>query len=229
MGKAGRIQVGAVLALLAIGAMAGAMLGGMGVWLHWLCKPAATLWLIAWVARMPVADVVPRYRGWVLAGLCLSLLGDVLLMLPQELFVPGLVAFLLAHVCYVIAFAPGSGGWTLLPAMLLMAVIGGGNLYALWPSLPASMQLPVSAYVLVISMMAVLALSAAFHKRARVGAWLAASGALLFVLSDSLLAWNRFAGPLPLSIIGVLATYWAAQYLIAASCQARTDAPAATP
>ncbi|PSD50374.1 hypothetical protein C7E25_05325, partial [Stenotrophomonas maltophilia] len=46
---------------------------------------------------------------------------------------------------------------------------------------------------------------------------LGAAGALLFVASDSLLAWDRFAGGLPLASLLVLSTYYGAQYAIARS------------
>lgn len=211
---------GGVLALLAGGAIGGALLAGQGMWLHWLCKPLATLWLIAWVVQMAVPPARRHYRGWVLAGLCLSLLGDVLLMLPQGLFVPGLVAFLLAHLCYIVAFVAGARGGALLTGGVVAAVLGGGNLLALWPHLPPPMQVPVTAYVLVIAGMAALALAAALGAGSSPASRRAAAGALLFVASDSWLAWDRFAGPLPLAIVGVLVTYWAAQWLIAASVQA---------
>lgn len=219
MRAAGRAVVLGGLAVLAAGAISGALLDGTWLWLHWLCKPLATLWLIAWVAGMGVPVAGRRYRRWVLAGLCLSLLGDVLLMLPQGLFVPGLVAFLLAHLCYIVAFAPGTAGRRWWPALLLVGVLALLNLVGLWPRLPAPMQLPVGLYVLVIAVMAVLALAAGMASRSPPGARHAAVGAMMFMISDSWLAWDRFAGPLPWAIAGVLLTYWTAQYLIAASCQ----------
>jgi uncharacterized membrane protein YhhN len=222
MGAVARV---AVLAVLALGAIIGALIGGQGLWLHWLCKPLATLWLIVWVAGMAVPGARQHYRCWVLAGLCLSLLGDVLLMLPHGLFVPGLVAFLLAHLCYIVAFVGDARSGSLLGGGLLAAAIGGGNLVALWPYLPADMQVPVSAYVLVIAAMAALALAAWLRTEATMANRLAAVGALLFVASDSWLAWDRFAGPLPLAIVGVLLTYWAAQCAIAASVSAGVSSP----
>lgn len=219
MGATGQGTVLGGLAVLATGAIIGALGDGGWIWLHWLCKPLATLWLIAWVARMAVPAGRRRYRRWVLGGLCLSLLGDVLLMLPQGLFVPGLAAFLLAHLCYIVAFAPGAVGRRWWPALMLVGLLALLNLVGLWPHLPVPMQMPVASYVLVIAAMAVLALAAGMRRRSAAGSRLAAAGALLFMASDSWLAWDRFSGPLPLAIVGVLLTYWAAQYLIAASCR----------
>ena len=87
-----------LIVVSAIGAITGILLGGPWLWLHYICKPLATL-LILWLASRTVEPVSPRYRRAVLIGITLSLLGDVFLMLPYDLFVPGLVAFLLAHVC----------------------------------------------------------------------------------------------------------------------------------
>lgn len=46
-------------------------------------------------------------HAWILLGLCLSLAGDVLLMLPSDRFIQGLAAFLVAHLCYNVGFAQG--------------------------------------------------------------------------------------------------------------------------
>lgn len=204
-----------LLAILAAGAVAGALAGGNGWWLHWVCKPAATLWLIGWLWRQGHVNGVSGYWPWVLAGLWLSLLGDVLLMLPLGLFVPGLVAFALAHLAYARGFAHGLRPASLRLPLLLVLLAGGGNLVGLWPHLPADMRVPVAVYVLLIGLMASLAL--ARWRQQLPGGRLAAIGALLFMASDSLLAWDRFAGPLPAAIAGVLLSYWAAQALIAIS------------
>ena len=217
MERLGNNAAGWVLALLGIGAIVGALAGGDGWWLHWICKPAATCWLLVWLS-LAGAGVPAGHRGyrrWVLAGLGLSLAGDVLLMLPYGLFVPGLIAFLLAHLCYIAAFR---SGWTARAVVLsgaVSAVVAGANLWGLWPHLPSGMQLPVTAYVVVIAVMAALAGARALSGAPR-GRW-AAVGAILFVASDSWLAWDRFAGPLPAAIAGVLVTYWAAQWAIAVS------------
>lgn len=212
----GLILVVAVLAII------GAYLDGDGRWLHWLAKPATTLLIaaIAWQAR-PLTDAF--YRRAVLAGMLLSCAGDIALMLPIDAFVPGLVAFLLAHLCYIAAFRAGlRAGRGLLAAFVLLAAFASINVTGLWPHLPLPMRVPVLAYVVVLALMAVLAL-ARYWKRPHVDAleagstrW-AAAGALLFVASDSLLAWDRFGGGLPMASLLVLSTYYAAQYAIARS------------
>ena len=209
----GLILVVAVLAII------GAFLQGEGRWLHWFAKPATTLLIagIAWQAR-PAAS--PFYRRAVLAGMGLSCVGDIALMLPVDAFVPGLVAFLLAHLCYIAAFRDGvHAGRGLLAAALLMGAFAIGNVLALWPHLPVPLRVPVLAYVVVLASMAVLALARCWQRplmQAGSARW-AAVGGVLFVASDSLLAWDRFGGGLPLAGLLVLGTYYGAQYAIARS------------
>ncbi|HEL5400818.1 TPA: lysoplasmalogenase [Stenotrophomonas maltophilia] len=216
-----RARDGLIL-LMAILAIIGAFLHGDGRWLHWLAKPVTTLLIaaIAWRVRDPAQ---PFYRRAVLAGMLLSCVGDIALMLPMDAFVPGLVAFLLAHLCYIVAFRDGlRAGRGLLAAGVLLGAFAVLNVLGLWPHLPAPMRIPVLAYVVVLASMAVLALARQW-RRPRPGAaeassarW-AAAGALLFVASDSLLAWDRFSGGLPLASLLVLSTYYGAQYAIARS------------
>ncbi|MEG0184979.1 MAG: lysoplasmalogenase [Stenotrophomonas sp.] len=211
-----------VILVVAVLAIAGAFAEGDGRWLHWLAKPATTLLIaaIAWQAT-PVMDAF--YRRAVLAGMLLSCLGDIALMLPIDAFVPGLIAFLLAHLCYFAAFRAGlRAGRGLLGAFVLLAAFASINVAGLWPHLPLSMRVPVLAYVVVLAMMAVLALARSWKRPQpdaleRSSARWAAGGALLFVASDSLLAWDRFGGGLPLASLLVLSTYYAAQYAIARS------------
>jgi len=213
-----------IVALAAV-AIVGAGLEGDGRWLHWLAKPLTTVLIaaIAWRA-LPAHDA--GYRRAVLAGMALSCIGDIALMLPMDAFVPGLIAFLLAHVCYIVAFRAGvRGGRGLAGAALLLGAFACGNLVALWPHLPGDMRVPVLAYVVVLAVMAILALARhwarpALHGAARSSTAWAAGGAVLFVASDCLLAWDRFGGGLPMASLLVLSTYYAAQYGIARSVDA---------
>lgn len=216
-----RARDGMIL-LVAILAIIGAFLHGDGRWLHWLAKPATTL-LIAGIAWQVHTPAQPFYRRAVLAGMLLSCVGDIALMLPMDAFVPGLVAFLLAHLCYIAAFRDGlRGGRGLVAASVLLGAFAALNVLGLWPHLPAPMRIPVLAYVVVLASMAVLALARTWARPQAAApepcsARWAATGAVLFVASDSLLAWDRFAGGLPLASLLVLSTYYAAQYAIARS------------
>ncbi|HEY0199607.1 MAG TPA: lysoplasmalogenase family protein, partial [Rhodanobacter sp.] len=88
--------------------------------LHWLGKPLATvlILLLAWRVR-PVVSM--RYRYWISAGIACSLFGDVFLMLPQNLFVAGLLAFLLGHLCFLVAFL-GDSRFAVRPFLMLASL-----------------------------------------------------------------------------------------------------------
>jgi uncharacterized membrane protein YhhN len=216
--------------LAATAAIVGASLDGDGRWLHWIAKPLTTLLIAAMVLRnaglWPATDTPSAHRTYaraILLGMAFSCIGDIALMLPFDAFVPGLIAFLLAHVCYIVAFRAGfrAGRWLVLAAALL-ALFAGINLAGLWPLLPNDLRIPVVVYVVVLALMATLALARAWTKSAATpsaptSARWAAIGAVLFVISDSVLAWDRFGGGLPAATLCVLSTYYAAQYCIARS------------
>ena len=192
-------------------------------WLHWLAKPLTTalIFLLAWRVAPWVS---PRYRRWILLGIACSLLGDVLLMLPQDLFVPGLLAFLLAHGCFIAGLLDDSRFAARPLAWLACLAYGALNLVLLWPSLPAPLRPPVIVYVLVLASMGGQALGRAWlhasrHDDLAMPARRAASGALLFLLSDTLLAWDHFHAALPWAPVWILGSYYAAQWQLARSVQ----------
>lgn len=213
--------------LAALAAIVGASLDGDGRWLHWVAKPLTTLLIAAVVGR---AGGDAGYRRAILAGMVLSCIGDIALMLPFDAFVPGLVAFLLAHLCYIVAFRAGfRAGRGLWVAAALLALFAGSNLVGLWPLLPGALRVPIIAYVVVLALMATLALARAWADGAHAESTsrFAAVGAILFVISDCTLAWDRFGSGLPAASLIILGTYYAAQYCIARSVPAH--ATSATP
>ncbi|CAN5119059.1 lysoplasmalogenase [soil metagenome] len=181
-------------------------------------KPATTLLIIA--------HAWPRGTGLqrrlILAGLVLSLAGDVFLLWPQQGFLPGLVSFLLAHLAYIGAFCVPVRLAASPRVFIAYGVIAALILWQLWPGIPAPLRGPVVAYVVCLAAMAAQA-GAWWRQRAGSGsadeplARLAAIGGVLFMASDSLLATNKFALELPLASLWILATYWAAQWCIASS------------
>ncbi|HEU5295385.1 MAG TPA: lysoplasmalogenase [Burkholderiaceae bacterium] len=183
-------------------------------WLNFIFKPLATLLILAhaW-ARGGQQPVV---RRWILAGLGLSLVGDVALMWPRG-FLAGLIAFLLAHLSYIVAFTREHRFLAQPLALTIYALVAGSVLALLWPSVPAALRVPVACYVLALTAMsaqtAVIGLTARDDDRRR-GRVLMLGGAL-FMTSDALLATNRFALPLPAATLWILATYWSAQWCIA--------------
>jgi uncharacterized membrane protein YhhN len=203
------VLVGAA-AMLAI---AGALLPDLRV-LHYVTKPLATLLvsLLVWRAAAPQPD----YRRAVLAGLLLSTLGDVWLMLPWDAFVAGLASFLVAHLAYLFAFTRRARLQLLRWPFLAYAVLAGAVLAVLWPRLPEALRVPVVVYVVALAAMAAQAAVVARQRLSR-SSRAAALGGFCFVVSDALLAIDRFHTPLPLAPLWVLASYWMAQFLIGRS------------
>ncbi len=177
-------------------------------------KPLTTA-LILLMALQAAPAVSAPYKTLIAGGLLFSLAGDVFLMLPADRFVAGLASFLTAHIFYIAAFVVRSGFHADGMALALYAAAGGTMLYALWPHI-GRMRGPVLVYMAAILIMGWQAL----------GMWRAAPsastlsvaiGAALFVLSDAVLALDRFRGPFPAAKLAVLGTYYPAQILIALS------------
>jgi uncharacterized membrane protein YhhN len=148
-----------------------------------------------------------------MAALALSLAGDVFLMFPGY-FIPGLVAFLLAHLAYIALLRQGQRWFPSRRALAGTLGVGTAMYAFLWQGgLPPALRAPVAAYVVVIALMAAQAIGRAtvLRERAAIGV---AVGAGFFMLSDSLLAINKFVTPLPMAQVWVLGTYYAAQLLI---------------
>ncbi|MFM8321523.1 MAG: lysoplasmalogenase [Chloroflexota bacterium] len=161
---------------------------------------------------------------WFIGGLLASMLGDILLMLPREQFTGGLLAFLAAHVLYILGFNPlmplvKHSVWVAALLVGLAVLAEAPFLQRIFSALARSgqnrLRLPLLAYNLALVLMLVSALFTLLNERwAAPNALAAALGACLFFLSDSLLAWNRFVAPLSNGHLKVRITYHLAQYLI---------------
>ena len=174
--------------------------------LHLVFKP------LAMVIALALTWGVPRAL-WLRLALIGSLAGDVFLMLPG-LFIPSLVAFLLAHIAYLVRLRSDAPWFPSRQALALTLGVGALMYAGLWlGGLPAGLRVPVAAYVVVIALMAAQALGRANVRRDPASVWVAV-GACFFMLSDTLLALNRFVTPLPMAQLGVLTTYYAAQCLM---------------
>lgn len=217
-----------VLGLLVLAAALTAIAAGIGllpIALLFVAKPLTTVLLIVRAAGRGYDE--PRVRRWILAGLVLSLVGDVALLWPKEGFLPGLVAFLLAHLAYIAAFCTRARFLSRRTPFAAYAVVAGAVLMHLWPGVPAALRVPVLLYVLCLASMAAQAAAVWLAARGTADAVLARSaaiGGVLFVASDALLATNKFAGPLPLAPLLVLSTYWTAQWFIVGSLRERATA-----
>jgi uncharacterized membrane protein YhhN len=177
-------------------------------------KPLTTVLILA-LAATAAEPVSAGYRLLVCAGLLFSLAGDVFLMLPRDRFVAGLASFLIAHLFYIAAFTPRPARLAAPLVLIALLAYGGWLLRALWPRL-GGLRAPVAVYAAVLLGMAWQA-SARWAVYGTVPALLAALGAGWFVVSDSLLAWERFREPHAYGQAVVLGTYYAAQWLIALS------------
>lgn len=181
-------------------------------WQYYFFKPftMVLLLLLAWQTGLE-----SLYHQAIFVGLGLSVVGDVFLMLPKDRFVPGLISFLLAHLAYSLAFWSQLNGdmvWWL-PAML----VGGGVIVflLLLPSL-GKMILPVAVYIAVIVQMTWAAGEFWLTVGSTAGL-LAFIGALVFIVSDTVLAVDRFRGPFKPSTMVIMSSYYLAQSLFVAT------------
>ena len=195
--------------------------------LIFVTKPFLLTLLSLWF-YLRVRPMSGRFPRFILAGLIFSIGGDTLLMLvengpkDEQFFLLGLASFLLAQLSYMLGFAnyPGAkeGGvvkaaWKAWPFVLYLA----GIIAVLWPGIPGPMKAPVTVYACAIVGMAI----AAFNLRpllARQAFLGLMAGILLFLLSDSLIALNKFrseAFDIPYARLLIMSTYLLGQYLIA--------------
>lgn len=188
-------------------------------WQVYLFKPLTVLLISALAAFFTwgaASDELRRAGAWILAGLACSLAGDVFLMLPRDRFLAGLASFLVAHLCYIVGFAqrypwrPGEAVY-LAPFLAYAAVL----LLVLWPHL-GSKRVPVVCYAAALVIMAWRAMIPLIHFPVVVHALLLWGGCA-FLLSDSLLAVNRFLRPFAGAQAAIMGTYYAAQLLIVMS------------
>ncbi|MBI2769469.1 MAG: sterol desaturase family protein [Burkholderiales bacterium] len=182
--------------------------------LHRVFKPLALLVAIFYVAAharsMRSAGL---FSSYLLAGLGFSLVGDCFLMFPG-FFIPGLVSFLIAHLCYIALFRQGVPWFPSRRALVCTLAVGAAMYAFLFNGLNPMLKVAVAAYVVVIALMAAQAIGRATVLRDRASVCVAI-GAGFFMLSDSLLATNRFALQFPMAQFFVLTTYYVAQILIA--------------
>jgi len=170
--------------------------------LEYFAKPATLVALI--VVAVTLDPTHTDQRAWFVAALVFSLAGDVFLMLPRDLFVAGLGAFLLGHVAYVVGFSRHGGSARALaiaavPVVLGAAVLSVRYVRALRAGGHQELVGPVLAYVTDIAAMVTSALAT--------GDAVAAGGALLFMASDSLIGWHRFVRPQPWAPVAIHVTY----------------------
>ncbi|GAB3015580.1 hypothetical protein GCM10027051_19330 [Niabella terrae] len=167
-----------------------------------------------------------KYTGSLSVLMALALLfsavGDSLLLFDQtdpRFFILGLLAFLTAHIFYIISFhriikkEALTVRW---PAAVLVAIYYGWLIAILLPHL-GPLKLPVVVYGIIISFMLFLAMQLYLLRDHRIGQFLL-TGAVLFVASDSILAYTRFCRPIVLGGWLVMSSYILAQWLLVKGC-----------
>ncbi|MFH1981740.1 MAG: lysoplasmalogenase [Pseudomonadota bacterium] len=180
-------------------------------------KPLTMVLIIA-IAASAVRRPEWFYPAAVTAGLAISLVGDVFLMLPGNYFIPGLVSFLLAHLVYIAAFSAALPLRFSIGSILPFAAYGALVFALIAPGL-GGMTVPVALYLVVILVMGWRAVER-WHALGSLSGRLAAMGALLFLASDTALAVNRFMSSFEASDLVIMTTYYTGQWLIAVSAVA---------
>ena len=196
-------------AISAIAVLAGLLIGLPALYVS--AKPLLMITLLLYF--ISATKGYPRWRYYVMAALVFSWGGDVFLI-SSEWFTAGLVSFLIAHIFYIIAYQKtGAASGKLKPLDIIKFVVYGAVLiWVIYPGL-GDLLIPVLIYALVLLGMGVWA-----HKRrgatSSASFQLVAIGAILFALSDGLIAINKFAFEIPFERALVMSIYMTAQYLI---------------
>ncbi len=210
-----------VFAIAAIGNLASTLLEGASM-LNYATKPLLLLPLL--VAWQSITLLKTRFDRLIAGAFLFSWFGDLLLMMVSSawgqkvpFFILGLGSFLVAHLFFIAAFWHWKGKrlgliqqkpWLLLPFLLFWGIL----MYILWPGL-GDLRIPVTAYSLVIIVM-----TASAHNLwpliTRPYRTYLSIGTILFVLSDSLIAVNKFASSFVGASFAIMFTYIVAQYLI---------------
>jgi uncharacterized membrane protein YhhN len=171
--------------------------------LEYVCKPGTMLALIG--IALLVDPTHADERTWFVVALVFSLAGDVFLMLPDDRFVAGLAAFLLAHVAYVVGLNLHTDGnwWWAAPVVVVVGFLGVRLVGGIRRSGAPELVAPVVVYVVVIAAMGISALASG-------NPW-AAVGAVLFMGSDALIGETRFVRPAVWAPVAIMVTYHVGQ------------------
>ena len=186
-------------------------------WLHAISKPLLMPLLIGMLFYSGIAD--PK-KKWILIGLFFSWLGDLFLLLDSKVtifFIAGLVSFLITHIFYILYFLSIENSAPSLlkkqPLLIVLILCYGSALVVLLFPYLGDLKIPVIVYATVICSMLLSSLHI-YYKTKKPANLFFFLGAALFVISDSLLAVNKFYQPIPKAGIWIMLSYCSAQYLI---------------
>ncbi|MDB5972284.1 MAG: hypothetical protein JWQ90_4734 [Hydrocarboniphaga sp.] len=205
--------IGAALisGLLAITCEVVAERGGQRPRAFYLLKPLTSALIAASLFAAP-----QRPDALLVAAFAFAIVGDIALMFDgDKAFLAGLGSFFIAHVAFVAEFMAGVSGWHV-PLWTLAFVIYALAFFIWLLPKTGALKIPTLAYGLVLTVM-VLAAAAAHAAMPGAASRLALIGALLFGLSDSVLAVRQFVGPYRGAQPLILSSYWLAIGLIAMS------------
>lgn len=177
--------------------------------LYMIAKPLTMLFIIA----LPLLEGREEYSPYaylIITGLIFSLLGDLFLLFPDKYFNNGLYSFLVAHILYVFAFNQNVDEYCfgIVPVIIIFILV---VVKYLAPKLGA-MKYPVILYILVISVMLYSGLN--FDRQLGSITYISI-GAILFTISDTVLAFNKFYKKFSFAEPIILSTYFVAQLLFA--------------
>ncbi len=173
--------------------------------------------LIAWFI-VTLGKIKTNLKNWIIAALFFSWMGDVLLVFQEKsqlFFLLGLSSFLVAHIFYIIFFHQLRVREAIKPNafyLLIVVIYYGVLIWWLGPYL-GDMKLPVRIYGIVISFMLMLALHM-FSLKGKTTGRLLIAGAVLFFISDSILAINKFYKPFEGAGLLIMSSYALAQLLL---------------
>ena len=176
-------------------------------------KPLTLILILLIAVIFPAIE--PSYKIFIVSGLLFSLIGDMFLIYPEKHFKNGLIAFLIGHVCYIIAFTVSTGFhftfWIYLPIIII-------SIFYLRNILPYSgkMKIPIIIYIIVITIMGWMVIER-LNSLPTFSSFLAVIGVVLFMISDAVLALNKFRKPFFFAELIILTTYFTAQWLLAVS------------
>ena len=162
------------------------------------------------------------YALWISIGLLFSLAGDLALLQPDRYFLQGLGAFLVTHVAYLVAFTRDVKFPARWVAWIFYLAFVGGIYVFLFGNFPQGLKLPVGCYSALLGSMAGQAMGRSFVLRTK-SSRLTAVGGTLFLVSDTLLAYDRFHGPIVLAPVLILVPYYLGQLLMAWSTEEKWE------
>jgi uncharacterized membrane protein YhhN len=186
--------------------------------MRFFTKPLLVIILFTWFITSSAK--LPPLRYYIAAALFFSWLGDIFLLMEAKgpyWFMAGLGSFLAAHIMYILFFLQlrskqrPQKPWNLF--VIAMVAVYAISLFAFLYPYIGNLKIPVAVYALAISAMLITA-AHAFNRNTSGAAMYCIAGAVLFVMSDSLLSINKFYNSFPAAGTGIILTYGLAQFAI---------------